>query len=38
MRIICVEEHLIDPATAQTAQPALMAEARYAGLMDSANV
>ncbi len=37
MKMICVEEHAIDQATAQAAQPALMQEAPYFGLMDSAD-
>ncbi len=38
MKIICVEEHAIDPATDRAARPAVMAEAPYADLIDSANV
>jgi uncharacterized protein len=37
MKIICVEEHAIDPATDKAARPAVMAEAPYFGLMDSPN-
>jgi uncharacterized protein len=35
MKIICVEEHAIDPATDKAARPAVLGEAPYFGLMDS---
>ena len=35
MKIICVEEHAIDPATDKAARPAALDEAPYFGLMDS---
>lgn len=37
MKIICVEEHAIDPATDKAARPAVLDEAPYFGLMDSPN-
>jgi hypothetical protein len=37
MKIICVEEHAIDPATDKAARPAVLDEAPYSGLMDSPN-
>jgi hypothetical protein len=37
MKIICVEEHPIDPATDKAARPAVLNEAPYFGLMDSPN-
>jgi uncharacterized protein len=37
MKMICIEEHAIHPATAEAAQPALMREAPYFGLVDSAD-
>jgi hypothetical protein len=37
MKIICVEEHAIDPATDKAARPAVLDEALYFGLMDSPN-
>jgi uncharacterized protein len=37
MKIICVEEHAIDPAISRAAQPALTAEAPYFALIDSPN-
>jgi len=37
MKIICVEEHATDPATDEAARPAILGEAPYFGLMDSAN-
>jgi uncharacterized protein len=38
MKIVCIEEHAIDPAIDKAARPALMAQAPYAGLLDSASV
>jgi len=35
MKIICVEEHAIDPATDKAARSAVLGEAPYFGLMDS---
>ena len=35
MKIICVEEHAIDPAIDKAARPAVLYEAPYFGLMDS---
>ncbi len=35
MKVICVEEHAIDPATDMAARPAVLDEAPYFGLMDS---
>jgi uncharacterized protein len=35
MKIICVEEHALDPATDKAARPAVLAAAPYFGLMDS---
>jgi hypothetical protein len=35
MKIICVEEHAIDPATDKAARPAVPDEAPYFGLMDA---
>ena len=37
MKIICVEEHAIDPAMDKAARPAVLDEAPYFGLMDSPN-
>ena len=37
MKIICAEEHAIDPATDKVAQPAVLDEAPYFGLIDSPN-
>ncbi len=37
MKIICVEDHAIDPATDKAARPAVLDEAPYFGLMDSPN-
>lgn len=37
MKIICVEEHAIDPTTDKAARPAVLDEAPYFGLMDSPN-
>ena len=33
MKIICVGEHAIDPATGKAARPAVLDEAPYFGLM-----
>jgi hypothetical protein len=35
MKIICVEEHAIDPATDKAARPAVLDDAPHFGLMDS---
>jgi hypothetical protein len=35
MKVSCVEEHAIDPATDKAARPAVLDEAPYFGLMDS---
>lgn len=35
MRIICIEEHALDPDIAKAAQPALQLEAPYIGLQSS---
>jgi hypothetical protein len=37
MKIICVEEQAIDPATDKAARPAVLDEAPYFGLVDSPN-
>jgi predicted TIM-barrel fold metal-dependent hydrolase len=38
MRIVCIEEHAVDPATDAAALPALAAHAPYAGLANSPDV
>jgi uncharacterized protein len=35
VKLICIEEHAIDPAIAQAAQPALQREAPYMSLQNS---
>jgi uncharacterized protein len=37
VKLICIEEHAIDPAIAHAAQPALQREAPYMGLQSSPN-
>ena len=37
MKIICVEEHAIDPETDKAARPAALDEAPYFGPVDSPN-